>query len=318
MVDPAGRLWVADGTNGTATIRVFAASANGNVAPVEVLGGSQVLLIWPVALGMDGAGRLYVVDRGANAIKVWAPGVTGNSPSVRTISGPSTGLQDPAGIAVDAAGTVHVANQTLGTITTYAPGAGGNATPLRTLVGSATGLTNPAQMTLDPLGELYVAEEGGQLAVLVFSSATPSGNSPPRLRLTAADLGKPRALAVDAQRRLTVLNDDAVLTFAPLPAPPPPVSAPSAVTRLKVKGAKTAAKRKVTWAAPATTGGAPITGYVVTVRKGRKVLLTKTVTTTKVTLKRKKLRPGRLTLTVTAVNSAGSGAAAKVKLKVAR
>lgn len=332
MVDATGRVYVS-GVFGpdTASIRVFAPGASGNVAPVAVLAGFNTGLVWPVGMALDSAGRLFVADREANRISVFAPGVTGNSAPVRTISGNSTGLATPTGVAIDGAGVLHVANFAGGSVTSYAPGATGNAAPVRALAGPATGLSEPYGTALDAAGNLYVTNISssgpGPDAVVMFGPTTPSGNSAPAQRLVGngTDLNDPVGIAVDPQRRLTVsVGTPALLTFAPLPlpAPPtpptPPATPAGAVGGLKAKGKPSAAKRKITWSAPASTGGAPVTGYVLTVTKGSKTLLTKTLSGTRVVLKRKKLKPGRLTVTVRAVTSAGQGAPATVRLRVTR
>ncbi len=125
------------------------------------------------------------------------------------------------------------------------------------------------------------------------------------------------------QSRLSPFSNDSVTTHAPLVggAPPvvePVVSPPGTVGRLRVAGAKDAAKRKVTWQAPSSNGGEPVTGYKVVVTKGKKVLTTKSVKGLSLQLKKAKLPAGRLKVTVSAQNSKGFGAGVTVSFKVAK
>lgn len=330
MVAPDGRLFVADVLTSGVSIRIFAAGASGDVAPVGVIKGVDTGLSFPQAMAMDPLGRLYVADFDTDQVRVFAPGASGNASPIRIIGGNATGLDDPSGLALDPAGALHVANIGNGSIVSFAAGNSGNVAPVRTISGVSTGLGLPSGLSLDSSGNLYVPNQAaGSVpdSVLVFAPTTPSGDSAPRQRLTGGgtDLNRPTGVAVGPQGQVTVTNSSAILTFAPLPLPEPPASpmppavvAPGAVRGLDVAGKPAAPKRKVTWSAPASAGGAPVTGYVVTVAKRAKTLLTRTVTRTGLTLKRKKLAPGRLVVTVVAVNSAGPGAPATVKLRVVR
>jgi hypothetical protein len=96
-----------------------------------------------------------------------------------------------------------------------------------------------------------------------------------------------------------------------------PASAPvTPVTPITVPGAPTGvaatagnASATVTWTAPASTGGAPITGYRVTVRSGGVVIKTVTVTTPAANVTVTGLTNNTAyTFTVAAINVAGTGA----------
>ncbi|WP_244931607.1 choice-of-anchor Q domain-containing protein [Nocardioides sp. W7] len=93
---------------------------------------------------------------------------------------------------------------------------------------------------------------------------------------------------------------------------------PTAVRALKVSGKIAAARRVVSWTAPGSTGGLPITGYVVTVTKGAKKVSTTTTRARKVTLKRARLPRGRLTVTVVVRTAAGTGPVVRKVFKVRR
>jgi glucose/arabinose dehydrogenase len=91
---------------------------------------------------------------------------------------------------------------------------------------------------------------------------------------------------------------------------------PGKVRALKVEGAKAAKRRLVDWTAPRHNGGFPVTSYRVVVRKGTKLVLTKTVKASQLTLKRAKLPQGKLTVTVRATNKIGSGPGARTTFVV--
>ena len=96
----------------------------------------------------------------------------------------------------------------------------------------------------------------------------------------------------------------ALLTFTAL-------RKPSAVRSVAVRGEADALRRKVTWRAPVSNGGASITGYVIIVKKGARVLLRTSVGGGKrsVVVKRSKLRTGSHVVIVRARNSQGLGVA---------
>ncbi len=100
---------------------------------------------------------------------------------------------------------------------------------------------------------------------------------------------------------------------APEPAPGPVVGTPGKVSRVKVAGRPAAGRRKVTWRAPAGTG--PVT-YQVVVSRGKAKVLTRTVTRTRLVLKRSELRKGRLKVTVTPLAAGTSGRSTSTGFRV--
>ncbi len=75
-----GAIYVADPSAvgiGPAVL-VFAANANGNVAPTAIISGSSTGLVAPTDVKVDASGNIYVADSGANKVFVFAPGATGN------------------------------------------------------------------------------------------------------------------------------------------------------------------------------------------------------------------------------------------------
>ena len=87
-LDSSNRIYVVDPDNGNASVRIFAANATGNVAPIAVISGSATQLVNPLDVKVDGAGTIYVSDSGARGVSsskllIFGAGARGNtSPSV--------------------------------------------------------------------------------------------------------------------------------------------------------------------------------------------------------------------------------------------
>lgn len=95
-------------------------------------------------------------------------------------------------------------------------------------------------------------------------------------------------------------------------------SVPPGVARsLKVSGAVKAKKRIVTWLAPVVPGTSENLSYRVTIKRGSKTMLTKTVTALKLQFtKSKAYKAGKYTAFVQAGNSAGYATAVKKAFKI--
>ena len=107
-VDPANRLWVANGSGDSAV--AFAPGATGNATPARVIKGPKTQIQFATDVAADSSGRVYVADHVAHNIKVFAAGATGDVAPVKTLGGPAAALTLPAGIAVASDGTVVVSD----------------------------------------------------------------------------------------------------------------------------------------------------------------------------------------------------------------
>ncbi len=324
LVDAAGLVYVADGPPWS--IRIFAPGANGNVAPAAVITGPNTGLDVPAGMALDSASRLYVANRASNNVLVFQPGATGNVVPLRVLAGPSTGLDDPIAVVIDAQDRLHVANQGGESVTRYPAWASGDTAPTRILAGAATGFSTLWDLALDSKQNLYVSSGGpvssGDPSVAVFSPTALSGNTAPTTRLIGAntDLVEPDGIAVDSQHRVVVINyfgTSMITTYNPL-VPLPTV--PGAVRKLKVAGASGAAKRTISWKKPSDNGGTPLTGYRVTIKKGKKTLVTKTLrpSQTSFVVRRKKLAKGVHTVSVVAINRVGASKKAVASFRVVK
>jgi sugar lactone lactonase YvrE len=184
-------------------ILVYAAGANGDVAPIRAIAGANTALKNAVGIARDADGNLYVTNspdgnQDGGTVTVYAPDASGNALPVRTIAGESTGLYHPEGIALDTAGNVYVAS-TYG-VTVYPPGASGNAAPIRT-IGTSLRIQGIA---LDTAGNLYVSSGS---SIMVYGAGANDGAAPIRtIEGVGTDLDCPAAMALDATGDLYVLN----------------------------------------------------------------------------------------------------------------
>ncbi len=156
-VGSSGKIYVADrGDLGairqTASVFVYSAGSNGNVAPVATISGSDTGLFLPYGIAVDSSGKIYVTDYFVQSVFVYSPGSNGNVTPIATISGLSTGLFFPLGVAVDSSGKIYVAE-----CPACAAGVGTGGVSVYPALGSRTGLLNeaPTATVSGPLTELY-------------------------------------------------------------------------------------------------------------------------------------------------------------------
>lgn len=143
------------GPSGLGSVNVYAAGANGNVAPIRSISGSTTALHGPVGIALNRHGIIYVMNYGnprrpgPGSVTVYDALANGNVAPITTISGSNTGLVGSLGIALGGSRRIYVANQQgglsrLGSVTVYAPSANGNVAPIQTISGSKTQLRHPA------------------------------------------------------------------------------------------------------------------------------------------------------------------------------
>ena len=338
-LDSSGNLYVAN--NGPDTVTVYAPGATGNAAPLRTVAGATTLLSNPGLLRITGS-SIVVANSSNNTVAFFPLSASGDVAPSRTIVGAATGLSNPWAVAVDSGGRLYVGS--LGVVNVYADGASGNVAPVRTLTGAVDGFNDVSGLALDAADNLYVSsEDPPNIALLVFPPQATTGTAPTTvLSGPASKVTGPNGLVVLGdgsvvlanQSRLSPFSNDSVTTYAPLvggggpggpggptgPGGPgdPAATAPGKVRKLKVAGEKDDAKRKVTWKAPSSDGGAPVTGYKVVVKKGSTVVKTKTLKALVLQLKRSKLPAGTLKVTVVAMNSTGLGAGVTTTFKVVK
>jgi hypothetical protein len=174
------------GTYGSASdpdvVRVFAAGAGGDVAPVRMLGGPATLLLNPDDFFLEESeGALYVADFQGQAIRVFAAGAQGDTAPVRNISGPSLG-QPRDLVVVPAAGEV-LTIASLCCLATYDRSANGTVAALRYVGGPLSQLDNPSGLAYRAVSdEVYVGDYNGSGGeILVFPRTATGAATPSRV-----------------------------------------------------------------------------------------------------------------------------------------
>lgn len=148
-VDSAAQIYVSNmDSTSTGSVKVFAAGATGNIAPVRSITSASGLIY---GIAVDSNQQLYAVEeRLSNStasnvqIAVFASSATGAATPSRTISGSLTGLSYIGGLAIDKVNNLYAINANSSTsysLLGFGPSASGNVTPGFTAAPSA--LTNP-------------------------------------------------------------------------------------------------------------------------------------------------------------------------------
>lgn len=178
-------MYVTTGTGNPSRLLVFAAGANGNVAPFRRIQGQATGLNTPYGIALDSSRNIYVANYVyIGSVTVFAVGAHGNVAPIQTISGSNTGLVAPAGIALDAGRNIYVATDhgnNSDAMLLFAAGANGNVAPIQTISGSNTGLNASSAIALDASGKIFVANYYGRVgygSVTVFAAGA-NGNVAP-------------------------------------------------------------------------------------------------------------------------------------------
>jgi sugar lactone lactonase YvrE len=231
--DAGGRIYVANFD--TNTVTVYAASANGNVTPIAVIGGPNTRLANPTGIALDASGKIYVVNGEEyrnGSITIYPPLATStgilNEAPIATVAGSKTLLDNPTGIALDSQGKMYVANDLhvpvkqdksfdRGRLTVYPAGSSGNIAPIATISGAKTGLALPRGITLDSDDNIYVANQytansGSDLkyygSITIYPAGS-KGDAPPMAIIAGDNTGLyfPQGIALDSRRNLYVTDD---------------------------------------------------------------------------------------------------------------
>jgi hypothetical protein len=130
------------------SVTVYAAGANGNVAPIQKIKGPRTGLDFPWDVAIDDACNIYVGNVGSpgggeGRVTVYAAGANGDAAPIQSITGSNTGLVTASGIAVDSDRNIYVLSTGSAAMLVFAAGANGNVAPIQTIAGEKTRLRFP-------------------------------------------------------------------------------------------------------------------------------------------------------------------------------
>jgi DNA-binding beta-propeller fold protein YncE len=138
------------------SIRVFAAAAQGEVAPLRVIEGGRTGLNWPMSLDVDAKNdEIAVANSGDNRVLIFRRSDRGNVAPIRAIGGGRTGLSGPMGVAIDNRNDeIWVTNYSDHSAVVFARTASGNVAPKRVIrnapIGApSVGFGNPGAIAYD-------------------------------------------------------------------------------------------------------------------------------------------------------------------------
>ena len=142
------------------SIRVYKASASGDVPPVRTLQGNKTQLAWPMGITVDKPrNELLVANYASNSILFFPVTASGDVAPPRYIGGPHTGIVGPVGVAVDTKNNeIWVANYGDHSAVVFDRMASGDVKPKRVIRNApegtpTTGFTNAASAAYDPKRE---------------------------------------------------------------------------------------------------------------------------------------------------------------------
>jgi len=179
VLDSKGNIYVANfgpGGASSGSVTIFSAGANGDVAPLSTITGSNTNFGSPFGIALDAEGKIYVTNVNGVGVTVYPAGTNGNVAPTTTIS-----LKSAAGIALDASNNIYVAASPGGgaaaSVIVYPAGATSSTAPIATISGSNTTLINPTGIAVAANGDIYVADLVVN-GVLVFAAGA-NGNIAP-------------------------------------------------------------------------------------------------------------------------------------------
>jgi sugar lactone lactonase YvrE len=114
----------------------------------------------PTAVALDGAGNVYVADKGSNRVLVEKQVAGGYA--ITTIANGGSGAL--AGVAVDSGGNVYVLDSVFNKVIKESPEGAGYSQSV-VVSEAASGLRNPAGIAVDGQGNLYIADTGNNRVV---------------------------------------------------------------------------------------------------------------------------------------------------------
>ncbi|HTA40209.1 MAG TPA: hypothetical protein VK760_14090 [Candidatus Acidoferrales bacterium] len=227
------------GVYGEPEIGVYSATANGNVAPLRTVKGSNTGFIALATLTLDPTGAIWACDFDANRAFKFPASASGNVAPIATLGAGAAGLDDCNGVSVLSSGALFMSSfggdgNLKPSIFVWKAGATGNAHPIRTIVGPATGLHSTAGSAFDSGGKLFVST-GYNDSIEVFAAAA-DGNVAPLRKIAGANTGLSYVpnIAIDATDNVWAVNEsnDSITEYAH-------TASGNAAPLVTIKGSKT-------------------------------------------------------------------------------
>ena len=238
-VDGAGNLYIADrgnhrirkvGPDGIITTLAGTGAGGGGRFGGDGGPATAAQLSFPEGMAVDGAGNLYIADRGNHRIRKVGPGgiITTLAGTGRSAFGGDGGpaiaaqLDEPVGVAVDGAGNLYIADKNNSRIRKVGPGGiittlagtgrsafGGDGGPA-----TAAQFNSPEGVAVDGAGNLYIADRGnhrirkvrpGGIITTLAGTGGPAfgGDGGPA---TAAALRLPKGVDIDGAGNLYIAD----------------------------------------------------------------------------------------------------------------
>ena len=263
-----------DGTGAIFVTNTF----GGQILKMDADGSNQVTiaegLSYPLSIACDGQGHLFVVINDGHLLRLNNDGTDQQS------FGPA--FPFPISVAVDASGNVYEGDATQHFITKMSP----DGTTTRTI---DFGNGNGFGVATDAAGNVLVASQGANKVyrVQVDGTITTMGNS----------MNGPTGVAVDSDGQVYVVDLGGFLhVITPQEAAATPPGAPTDVSATSGGDRKSV----ISWTAPVSNGGLPISNYTATDSQGH------SCSTSTLSCTISNILPGNDTVTVTATNDAGT------------
>ncbi|QMW64935.1 hypothetical protein H4N58_11900 [Mumia sp. ZJ1417] len=301
--DSAGRLYALSGgpRDVDTIVKVYPRGATSR-KPLRTL----ELLDDKTSIAVSPSGEIATNLGGDSEVQIYSRTARGRATPTRVIDVPAETSAGSLELALGGDGRLWVAGATPNTLLSYAPGARGNVAPDRRVAGPRTGLGAGAALDVDAAGRVYVTQYSGSIPRISVFAPSANGDAAPLRVLTVPPKTRPRYQRGDdvgPRGDIVVpVGADAVRIYRTMF----PTRA-SKVRAVRVTGKSAAAKRTVRWKKPSYDGGRAVRSYKVVIRKGTKVLRTKTLGPMKrsYVVNKKSLRRGKLTVTVRAKTSMG-------------
>lgn len=138
------------------SIRVYRATADGNVPPMRTIQGDRTQLAWPMGIDVNRErSELAVANYGTDSVLIFAKAAGGNVGPLRVLGGPRTGIKGPVAVGFDRRnGELWVANYGDHTAVVFDVDAVGDVAPKRIIRNApagtpTTGFTNASAAAYD-------------------------------------------------------------------------------------------------------------------------------------------------------------------------